>query len=380
MRICMISSTPFPPEEGIGFYVWNLARYLTKLGHEVKLITRGSARATQKEIVDGISIWRPPFFPVYPFHVHLHGIFVDKLISELESEVDLFHLHTPLVKRPKTETPFLVTVHTPMKADAEAVTTDNFLGWLIKMQAPISIQLEQRLFEQAGRLTSVASSVANELKAYGINPEIVNVLGNGVDTDMFFPNGHTPNSAEPYALTVARLAPRKGLADLINCAAHVVKVDPNFRFKIAGSGPMEDGLRADIERLGLQDNVMLLGHVSDRAQLIDLYRKATMFVHPAHYEGLPTVLLEAMACGCPAVTTAVSGALDVVTDGENGLLVPPKAPEKMGNAIIQLLQNPSLASQLRVAAQQTIQERYAWHVVSRNYVAQYQALLAGKMS
>src|SRR3954464_7899683 len=146
MRICMILSAPLPPREGIGFYAWNLAKHLSRLGHQVQLITRGAARRTSREVVDGITIWRPAFVPAYPFHVHLHGLFIDRIVRELEPEVDLFHLHTPLVKWPATSLPALVTVHTPMKSDTGAIPAASLLGWLIKLQAPVSYQLEQRLF------------------------------------------------------------------------------------------------------------------------------------------------------------------------------------------------------------------------------------------
>ncbi len=147
MRICMVLSTPLPPREGIGFYVWNLAGYLTRRGHQVHLITRGGAGPTTCEVVDGITVWRPTFLPVYPFHVHLHGLFVNRLLRKLEPELDVLHLHTPLVQLPHTKLPTLVTVHTPMKADTAAVPANNLLGWLVKLQAPVSYLLEQKVFD-----------------------------------------------------------------------------------------------------------------------------------------------------------------------------------------------------------------------------------------
>lgn len=373
----MIASTPFPPQEGIGFYTWNLARQLHKRGHSVQIVTRGAAQRTRHEVVDGIDIWRPTFMPVYPFHVHVHSLWVDHLVQELEDEVDLFHMHTPLVKRPLTKRPFLVTVHTPMKADAAAVSIDSLLGWLIKLQAPISYQLEQELFDHADGLAAVSHSVATEMSAYGVDPKRVRVLGNGVDTDLFKPARARLGAALPerYALTVARLAPRKGIADLVNAAVLVKQHDPTFRFLIAGSGPMHKDLSVEIERRGLSDQVKLLGHIDDRRQLIDLYRHATLFVHPAHYEGLPTVLLEAMACGCPALATAVSGALDVVEHEHNGLLAPPQAPETLAEAILGLLRQPDMRHQLGLAARRTVEERYSWRTVSENYLAAYAAAM-----
>lgn len=380
MRICMISSTPIPPREGIGFYVWNLSHYLTALGHQVQIITRGQIGRMTKQVVDGITIWQPPFWPLYPFHVHFHGLFVDKLVQKLANEVDLFHLHTPLVKWPGSKKPALVTVHTPMKADAGSIPLTNWLGWLIKLQAPFSYRLEQQLFDKANKLTSVAHSVADELQAYQVDPQEVAVLGNGVDTNIFFPAQEARTPSEPYFLTAGRLAPRKGLKDLIRCAELVVKRYPTFRFLIAGGGPLENELKREIERRNLAQNVTLLGHIQNREQLVELYRGATAYVHAAHYEGLPTVLLEAMACGRPVVSTGVSGALDVVQNEQNGLLVPAKAPPQMAAALIRLIEQPNLAERLGSTAYHTIKERYAWQVVSRNYVAQYESLVEGGLS
>jgi glycosyltransferase involved in cell wall biosynthesis len=377
MHICMITSAPFPPREGIGFYVWNLSRYLTDQGHQVQINTRGRAGRTSREVIDGITIWRPAFLPTYPFHVHLHSMFVDNVVRELESEVDLFHLHTPLVKWPETRSPAIVTVHTPMKTDTGAIPVTNLLSWLIKLQAPVSYLLEERLFQRADKLVAVAQSVAQELRLYGVNPQQISVLGNGVDTNIFAPSERRDASAEPYVLTAGRLAPRKGLEDLIRCAELVIGQFPNMRFFIAGAGPLEAALRAEIVRRQLETRVTLLGHIADRSHMLRLYQGAAAYVHAAHYEGLPTVLLEAMACGRPVVTTAVSGALDVVQDERNGLLVPPHNPQRMAESIVRLLQNPGLGERLGSAAHKTIQERYSWHVVSRSYLAQYEALLAG---
>ncbi|KAA3665095.1 MAG: glycosyltransferase family 1 protein [Chloroflexi bacterium] len=375
MRIGMVMSLPFPPREGMGFYVWNLSRYLTKQGHTVHIITRGGAKETQHECVDGIHIWRPAFLPVYPIHVHLHGVFVDRLVQQLEGKIDLFHLHTPLVKQLNTRRPTLVTVHTPMKADTGSIPVTNLLGLLIRLQAPVSYQLEKGIFAKAGAITAVASSVAQELGAYAIDARSVHVLGNGVDTEQFSPVPFDVNKKYPYFLTVGRLAPRKGLKDLLKCAAIVHKKYPDYRFLIAGEGPLQSELEHEIRELNLLNCVKLLGHVEDRKRLINLYRGATGYAHAAHYEGLPTALLEAMSCGRPVVTTAVSGALDVIQHGENGLLVPAHAPAEMAKAVEHLITQPSFAATMGKFAHKTIENRYSWHVISRNYVACYESLL-----
>lgn len=375
MRIAMITSAPMPPREGIGFYAWNLAGQLTRQGHEVHLITRGRARITSKEIIDDVTIWKPPFLPIYPLHVHFHSLFVDWLLRRLRYDLDLLHLHTPLVKQPKTRLPTIVTVHTPMKADVGSIIPDTPLAILTKLQTPISIRLEKEVLHKAVKITAVASSVANELSAYGIDPQTVSVLGNGVDTRIFFPDEAEPVFPHPYILTTGRLGLRKGLEDLIQCAQRITEENHRLTFIIAGEGPLRKKLQNIINQLGLSERILLIGHITDRQQMVQLYRGAVIFVHPAHYEGLPTALLEAMSCACPVVTTAVGGAIDIVKDGWNGLLVPPHSPEELAKAIKRILGSPDMGKKLGNNAYKTIATRWDWHVVCQNYHTHYQSIL-----
>jgi glycosyltransferase involved in cell wall biosynthesis len=374
MNICMVASVPLPPQEGMGYYMWNLARQLTQQGHRPQIITRGSLKGTQHQICEGIEIWRPTFVPLYPWHVHLHSLFVNQLVARLESDIDVFHVHSPLPPIIKTRRPILLTVHTPLRADVRSIPLRDISALLVKLQAPVSYWIEQRLFQQARQVVAVAASVAQELSEYGLNPTSVEVLGNGVETTLFEPANTKPEA--PYVLAVGRLGLRKGFEDLIECARLVLQHIPEVRFRIAGTGPLEKSLRTQIARAGLSAQVELLGHISDRREIIRLYQHAAVFVHPAHYEGLPTVLLEAMACGRPVVATAVSGALDVIQSEVNGLLIPPHNPSKMATVILRLLSDPELANHLGQAARRTVETHYSWDRVSARYSQLYRQLVS----
>ena len=179
-------------------------------------------------------------------------------------------------------------------------------------------------------------------------------------------------------LTVGCLAPRKGLEDLLTCVKIVLEKNENIEFWIAGSGPYERRLMMMAKSKGVINYVKFLGHISDRRELVSLYQGAYGYLHPAHYEGLPTVLLEAMACGLPVVATAVAGALDVISDGINGLLVPVCDPERLAEKVITLLDNPQLGDDLGQVAIETIQQRYSWEVVGQNHIAVYKSFVIRK--
>jgi len=374
MRIAMIFSTPFPPKEGIGFYVWNLAQYMRDRGHQVCLITRGNRFSTQKEIVEGIEIYKPTFLPIYPFHADFHNIFVSRLLADIEENFDVVHVHSPLVKAPRTKLPILCTVHTPLKADIRSIQLTNRLGIMIKLQTPFSLLIENSLFRKSDRFCVVSRSVLDEMNEYDYKKP-TRVIGNGVDPKQFFPSGTREKMEKPYFLSVGRLAPRKGFEDLIEAARLLKSKLPNYEFRILGEGPLFEDLLDLVEKNDLQGFVIFKGHIKERERMLKYYQDAVGYIHPAHYEGLPTVLLEAMACGKPAITTAVSGALDVINDGVNGILTPVRNPQKMSENILRIANDPEFAIQLGLEARKTVCENFSWQIIGDRYIQEYEILL-----
>lgn len=368
MRICVISSAKFPPEEGIGNYIYNMSKEFIKKGHSVTVITRGSLERTSYENFEGIHLYRLPFLPVYPFHVHIHGVFVRKFIKSKELDFDLIHYHTPLPPVIKTELPTIITVHTPMKTDTSMVELVNPFSAAVKIQGKISCLIESKLFRISDKVTSVASSVSKELGEYGMNPADVEVIGNGVNEKLFYPINN--KTGERYVLYTGRLSYRKGLFDFITCGINICSQCSDINFKLTGKGPLYDKLKQIVHESGYEERFKFLGHV-EKSKLIELYQNATIFVLPSHYEGLPTTLLEAMSCGLPVVATAVSGNLDVIESGKNGILVPIKSPDKMAQAISSLLSDENLRIKLGIAARKTIEEKYTWDTISNKILYNY---------
>lgn len=373
----MVASVPLPPREGLGYHVWNLARYLIGEGHQVHIVTRAERGKPGREEVREITIWRAPFYPVYPLHVELHRPFAQRLVRHLETEIDILHLHTPLPPPLRSLCPQLLTVHTSLRGEAGAIPVRGLRSALVRLQIPFSLAVERRLLAQVSQVAAVSRSVALELRGYGASADAVAVVGNGVDTERFAPMAERPEcQRQRYVLAAGRLDVRKGFADLTGAMVEVRRRHPDVQLYIAGAGPLAGQLRARGTALGLDGALHLLGHV-DQGQLVGLYRGAAAFAHAAHYEGLATVLLEAMACGRPVVSTAVSGALDTIEDGRNGLLVPGRDPGAMANALCRLLDDRGLSMRLGEAARRTVQARFSWRVVGRRYERCYAALIMG---
>jgi glycosyltransferase involved in cell wall biosynthesis len=375
LHICMITSEFPPTSGGVGYFVYHLSKKLVERRHRVTVITRGSASKTKIATVEGFKVFKVPFIPFYPFHVLLLGKSVNKLFQSMESEFDVVHLHTPMPLPIKTSLPTITTVHTPMKIDVRYHEISNFYSLAERVQSMVVYPLiESKLFTVSKMITSVSWSVAEELREYGLNPNHISVVGNGVDEKAFSPS---PNRkpAETYVLYTGVLRGRKGLFDLIACAGQVCEVFSDVRFFVCGRGPFLRDLECKVRKMGLQRRIVFLGYV-ERDKLIQIYQNATIQVVPSYYEGLPTVLLEAMSCGLPVVATNIGGNNEVISSGLNGFLVPPRRPEEMADSILKLLADSTLRERIGRAARETIEKRYTWDKIADNIVKCYESLLS----
>jgi glycosyltransferase involved in cell wall biosynthesis len=156
--------------------------------------------------------------------------------------------------------------------------------------------------------------------------------------------GLSPEST--VLLSLGRLHPQKGQAELVRAAATIHAQRPDVRVLIAGDGPERGRLEALVTALGLEDVVALLGHRRDPSRLMDA---ADLFVFPSHLEGTPFAMLEAMAHGLPVVATAFEGVEEVVEDGQTGLLTQVGRPDELGAAIIAALADPHALERLGAA-------------------------------
>lgn len=369
----MVMSTPFPPEEGIGNYVYNLSKKLIEKGHKVTVITRSPSMRAQADTIEAIDVFRAPFIPCYPFHVHVHGIFVNKQFRSLESNFDIVHIHTPLSPIIKTSLPIITTMHTSIIRDIDFIEVKGLRYFLSKMMLrSTGYPLTLKLLRRSDKITAVSNGVAQELSGYGLNPNDVEAIWNGVDENVFVPTQN--KNGDRYILCTGRLSARKGLFDLVECGKYVCDKYPDVQFVITGKGELLNKLKARVNDLGLKDKFIFTGFVG-RENLIKLYRNATIFVLPSHYEGLPTTIIEAMACGLPVVATDISGNVDVIENGKNGILIPPKSPQKMAGAISILLEAEALRKKMGENARETIKKRFTWDIISDHILKCYTQIL-----
>ena len=366
----------FPPNAGgVGYYVSNLSRKLVERKNEVTVITRKrNSNENAQEFVEGICVRRVPYYPIYPFHASLLTLFISRLLKSLESEFDMVHIHSPWPLPVRTSLPIMTTVHTPMRVDARHHEIFDLKSLFEKMQsATVYPPMESELFTISRKITVVSQTVALELEEYGFNSPEIRVVKNGVDSRSFFPC-KSKDDNEEYVLYAGVLRARKGLFDLVQSASDVCKIRPNTKFIICGAGPFRKRMERAVKKMGLTRQFVFLGYVS-RDKLIHTFQNATVQVIPSHYEGLPTVLLEGMACGLPVVATDIGGNNEVINSGVNGFLVPPKSPNALAEAILRLLNDPWLRENLGIAARNTVLMNYTWDKVTDIMTECYESII-----
>lgn len=205
------------------------------------------------------------------------------------------------------------------------------------------------------------------LQSVSTNGTPIHRLYHGLDLDRFQPALPDPGSADetvPLLLSVGRLREKKGFPVLLHACRLLKERGRRFRCQIVGYGPLQPELETMIHVLGLTNRVFLLGK-KPHAEVLDLYRQATVFVLPCQIagdgdrDGIPNVLLEAMAMQVPVISTDVSGIPELIDHMNNGLTVPPENPVALAQAIAHLLDTPTLRVALARAGRDRVSERFS---------------------
>ncbi len=216
-------------------------------------------------------------------------------------------------------------------------------------------QLDRWSLQRASHLITVCGPFREQLESRGIPAARITVRHNAI-------NPFVPPPAEdieaarrsiacpsgtPLLVMVSRLSHEKGHLDLLEALAILKRNGVKCHAVIVGEGPERGAIERVRGRLGLREDVTLVGHKDDVRPYLAM---ATLYLMPSHSEGSPNSLLEAMTAGVPCVASNVGGIPEIMTDERTGLLTPARNPEPLANAIKRLLTDPALASSLAVNA------------------------------
>jgi glycosyltransferase involved in cell wall biosynthesis len=246
---------------------------------------------------------------------------------------------------------------------------------------------ERLTYRLTDRTVCVADALAQDLKdRSGRDPGKIRVIQNGVDLDAFDPKIVDGWKARrefgledetPLIGIVGRMTPQKGHLDFLTALIQIKAAIPTVKALIVGDGPLRAKLVQYARTHRLEDCCIFTGMREDIPIIIAALDVVAL---PSLSEGLPFVLLEAMAMGKPVVATRVNGVSEVVEDGVTALLVPPRAPDMLGRAVITLLINKELGSRLGAAARRQAERCFGLERMIREVETLYEELLAHRTS
>jgi lipopolysaccharide heptosyltransferase II len=337
----------------------DFARYLVEHGHEAIVVSKGGDLVTDLTSAGGkhyqLNVKEKNLLTMFWAMRKLEDI----LIKE---KVDIVHARSRVpawiayFACRKTRTPFITTCHGYYSKHPFS----RVMGW--------------------SKLVIVPSQVIGHhmIEDFGVLPENIRCIPRSVDLRKFdIPRDDSQSKARPTIAIVGRITPLKGHEYFLRAMAVVVRAMPYVKIWVIGDAPAEkesykEGLLALTKHLGLNEHVEFLGSRKDIPQL--LVQVDVLVLSTVTQESFGRVILEAQAAGVPVVATRVGGVVELIDEGKTGLLVSPKEPEEMAQAVIKILKDRTLARQMVEQAKAKILSRYTLEHMASQTLKVYQEL------
>lgn len=231
--------------------------------------------------------------------------------------------------------------------------------------------LKRVVATKAAAVTVVSEAMRAKARSIGIDESRISIQPMGVDLDLFSPQPAVVRSRSRL-LFVGRLVEKKGVRYLLEAMPAILAEVPDASLAIAGFGPEEARLREQARELGLGGRVEFLGAVQQQ-DLPGLYRNAAALVAPfveargGDQEGLGLVMVEALGCGCPVVTTSIPAVKDVFGGEWPEFCATPGSASSLAEQVVGLLRDPGRAHSAALGIRQGLRERFGWEHVARGY-------------
>jgi glycosyltransferase involved in cell wall biosynthesis len=345
---------------------------LASMGHEVLVATfsrqplQSSVSGLRFQRVRGISLAIPHFVSEFPYMLDLEDLVKD-------FEPDIIHANN---------LPFLTTWQALRLAKRLGKKSVVHVNGVV-MERTYLFNLLQRaflhafgpsIFANADKIICVNNSDAKEITKFKAPDAKIIIIPNAVNVEKFSPSKEKEKNA---ILWSGRFVKQKGLEYLIEAMDILVnkKGMKNVSLYLTGDGPLLSPITGMVKRFSLEGNVTFLGRVS-RQEIVDRMASCTIYVLPSVSEALPTyALLEAMSSGAATIISDIAGSKEIFSSSSPALLVPPKDPASLANAIERLLKDEPLRTQLGKDARDQVLERYNLKITAAAVEQLYRSIL-----
>jgi glycosyltransferase involved in cell wall biosynthesis len=405
LKVGMITSS-YPRFEGdiAGTFVRSLAEQVASLGHEVHVLA--AYDPALREPPSSVQVHRFRYAPwdswyrigyakslesdvalrkeVYPL-LPLYAMAASAGLYRWHRRVrfDVIHAHWVVpggaigaLVAALTGVPLVVSLH---GSDVFVVERNVLAGWAARWA-----------FRLAREVTSCSSDLLERAQRHGLSPAKSRLVPYGVDHQRFRKDEQAGLALRqelriapeaPVVLALGRLVYKKGFEYLVRAMPDIVQQFPQARVVIAGGGPLRHDLKQLAAELGVAQHLVMADTVR-WDDTVRYFNMADVFVvpsirdHQGNVDGLPNVVLEAMACGKPLVASRVAGIPQVLVDGENGLLIDEKDHRGIAAAVVRLLASPALAHSCGQANRQKMEQELTWRSIAVQMVELYEGAIA----
>src|SRR5260221_539029 len=365
----IIFNSEYPPlGGGAGNANAHIARVLADMGHEIVVITSRFKNLPHQEQYGRLTIYR---IPALRQMLDRSGAFeqVIFMISASFSALRLVQRFKPNATLaffgvPSGVIAYLLKVlyKIPYIVSLRGGDVPGFRPYDFRIFHKLLTPLLHIVWKHAFAVVANSNGLRDLANAFDARFEIP-VIPNGVDLELY-KSEENRNETSPLLLSVGRVVYQKGFDIALRALAGIKDIE--WTWHIAGDGPQMEALQALAKALGIAKRVTFLGWQS-RTDLIEQYKKASLFLFPSRHEGMPNALLEAMASGLPVIATCIAGNEELVADGETGILVPSEDVDALGVAIRKLLTDGVLRQQMGLASRRRVEENYSWESTAKQY-------------
>ncbi|MFH1455563.1 MAG: glycosyltransferase family 4 protein [archaeon] len=374
MKIAFVSMFYTPTFGGVEVVIQELAERYVKQGHEVHMFCCDSDKykriKNKEEIINGVHVHRSSYW----FRLSLSTFIWPGLLWQLSKyQFDVIHSHVGghayvlfagLVSRLKG-TAHVHTTHCPW--------TDAFRPWKVKIPLFFTNIIFNRLaFAMTDKIIAITPWEVPTLKKW-VNKKKIVVIPNGMDQILFEkikPNNYKKKLGikNKMVLFFGRLNPTKGPEHLAIAAQNILKKRKDIDFVFVG--PDEGRLPLLKKIANKHPKIHITGAISGKKNIAEMYQAADVYVLPSYREGLPLTLFEAMASGLPIIASPVNGIPYEMKDPENGLFIKYGNVPQIEEAILKILDNPSMAKKMSEANMKKA-KAYTWDAIAKRTMQVY---------
>ena len=387
MNILFISDVFFPRVNGVSTSINTFATELRALGHQVTLI----APSYTDEYKQEEWIVRVPSHKIY-FDPEDRLMNFGKLKALLpwirDKHFDIIHIHTPF-------TAHYVGIHFGKKLDIPVVETyhtffedylHHYLPFIPQfISRKLARTISRRQCNAVDGIVSPSKPMLDVLKQYGIKTP-AEVVATGLDGSSFasvdgehFRMSHDIPLTQPMLLFVGRVAHEKNIGFLLEMHVELIKKHPDALLVITGEGPAEESIKHTIEKLGISNQVRMIGYLDRSHELIACYKAADIFVFASKSETQGLVLLEAMAQGTAVVAIAELGTKSILIEGE-GVLIAKDDINDFADKVSVLLSDAPKRQMIGEKGRQYAQEKWGAGVLAKKVAKFYKSTVNQKSS